>query len=66
MAKHEEYARTIAYRFYVADSLNLIPQNGHLTKHLRELYYSQQAVDHRSGDQIVVDIMKNAGLKFKE
>lgn len=66
MAKHEEYARTIAYRFYVADSLMLLPQHGaHLSKSLREVYY-HKAVDNRTGDEIAEDIIKRAGLRFKE
>lgn len=56
----------MAYRFYIADSLMVLPQHGHMTRHLREIYYKPKVVDNRSGDQIVVDVMKNAGLHFKE
>jgi hypothetical protein len=65
VAKYEEYARTIAYRFYIADSLKLIPQHGSLQKHLREIYYDKHVVDTRSGDEIAADVMARAGLSFR-
>lgn len=63
VAKYEEYSRTIAYRFYIADTLYLTPQRKGLTKRLHEIYYPVKA-DNRSGDEIAADVIKNAGLSF--
>ena len=64
-ARIDEYNREEAYRIYVTKSLQLIPQNKHLTKDYNELLKTQR-VDPRSGDEIAIDIIKRAGLTFGE
>lgn len=59
----DEYNREEAYRIYVTRSLQLAPQSKCLTKTYTELL-NPKPVDTRSGDDIVFDIMKRAGLKF--
>ena len=53
----------MAYRFYIADSLQLSVQHKYLTKTLRERLYAKPA-DNRTGDEIAMDIIKKAGLKL--
>lgn len=64
-ARIDEYNREEAYRIYVTKSLQLIPQNKHLTKDYGEIMKPQK-IDQRSGDEIAIDIMRKAGLKFGE
>jgi len=63
MARCEEYTREMAYRFYVADSLQLSVQRKHIVKSLREIIYAKPA-DKRTGDQIALDVIRAAGLKL--
>lgn len=53
----------MAYRFYVADSLQNIPQNQYTTKRLYDIIYGKEdeIID---GDEIAADIIKRAGLSF--
>ena len=53
----------MAYRFYVADSLQLSAQKRYLTKSLRDIIYKKPA-DNRTGDEILQDVFKRAGLSF--
>lgn len=53
----------MAYRFYIADSLQLSAQNKYIVKSLRDILYGEP-VDNRTGDEIVMDIIKKAGLKL--
>lgn len=55
----------MAYRYYIARSLQLIPQDKYVTMSLNELLNSKPA-DNRTGDEIVVDVMEQAGLSFGE
>lgn len=64
-ARIEEYNREEAYRIYVTKSLQLAPQNKFMKKSYDELLKPHK-VDTRSGDEIVADIIKSAGLKFGE
>jgi hypothetical protein len=61
-ARIDEFSRDEAYRIYITKSLQLIPQSKHLTKDYIELFEPQ---DERTGEDIVSDIMLNAGLKFE-
>lgn len=63
-ARFDEYQREKAYRIYVTKSLQLIPQSKYITKSFEETM-NPKKVDTRSGDQIVMDVMKLAGLKFE-
>jgi hypothetical protein len=54
----------MAYRIYVTDSLFYQAQNQHLTARYVDLL--NKKVDNRSGDEIVLDVMSKAGLRFKE
>lgn len=54
----------MAYKVYISDSLFYQAQNQRLTARYHDLL--NKKVDNRTGDEIVFDIMKNAGLRFKE
>lgn len=64
-ARIDEYNREEAYRIYVSKSLQLAPQGKWLTSSYVDILKPQE-VDTRSGDEVIVDIMKRAGLKFEE
>lgn len=63
-AKVEEYDREKAYRLYVARSLQLIPQNKYITVDFADAL-NPKKIENRSGEQITIDIIKNAGLSFE-
>lgn len=63
-ARLEEEERTWTYRFYVANSLQNIPQGKHLQSTLHDIIYNPQPVDTRTGDEIAADIIFRAGLVF--
>lgn len=63
LARIEEDSREEAYRIYVCKSLQLIPQNKCLTKDYLDILAPQE-VDPRSGDDIALDVIANAGLNF--
>lgn len=66
-ARIDDFNREEAYRIYVSKSLQLIPQNKCLQKSYSEIINeSKRERDTRSGDEIVADIMLNAGLRFEE
>ena len=66
-ARIDDYNREEAYRIYVSKSLQLIPQNKCLQKsYLEILEDSTKKQDVRSGDEIVADVIRKAGLKFEE
>lgn len=60
----EEFRRDETYRIFVTESLRLAPQ-AKISKPYRE-FVNPKKIDTRSGDQIVIDTMKKAGLKFRE
>lgn len=62
-ARIEENNREEAYRFYVTKSLQLMPQNKYITASYQDVL-TPKKIDTRSGDEIAIDIMKRAGLKF--
>ena len=59
----DEFSRDEAYRFYVTRSLQIAPRGESLVKTYHEML-KPQPVDNRSGDEIVIDIMKRAGLSL--
>lgn len=67
MSKATQQAKDTAYRVYVTDCLKLIAENtGNISLKLR--YYdiiNPKKADNRTGDEIVADIIKRAGLVVK-
>lgn len=67
-ARVNEYSREEAYRIYVTKSLQLVPQQKYMqssyTDMLKSMYKKPEP--QKSGDEIVIDIIKRAGLKFEE
>ena len=67
MSKANQQAKDTAYRVYVTDCLKLIAENtGNISLKLR--YYdiiNPKKADNRTGDEIVADIIKRAGLVVK-
>lgn len=62
-ARIDEYHREEAYRIYVTKSLQLAPQNKYVRMSYNEALKPQK-VDNRGGDEIAMDIISRAGLKF--
>ena len=54
----------MAYRIYLTDSLFYQAQNQRLTTRYADLLKPVE-VDDRDEDEIILDVMKNAGLRFK-
>lgn len=63
-ARYEQEYRDMAYRFYITNSLQNIPQNKYCTTSFSEIIKPKK-VDQRSGDEIALDVIKKAGLSFK-
>ena len=67
MSKAKQQVKDTAYRVYVTDCLKLITENtGNIS--LKSRYYDiihPKKVDARTGDEIVADIIKRAGLVVK-
>lgn len=57
--------REWTFRHYVANSLKYIPENKYIQPTLYEVL-NPQPEDDRTADEIVLDIMNRAGLKFEE
>lgn len=67
VARLEEYSREMTYRFYIANSLQNIPQGKYTTKTLYDLMYEPtEEDDEKSGDEIAFDIIMRAGLSFED
>ena len=67
MSKANQQAKDTAYRVYVTDCLKLIAENT-VNISLKSRYYDiihPKKVDERTGDEIVADIIKRAGLVVK-
>lgn len=62
-ARVEENNRDEAYRIFVTKSLQLIPQNRYITKDFKDVL-NPEKTDDRTADQIVIDVLRNAGLKI--
>ena len=71
MSKVSQQSKDTAYRVYVTDSLKLIAENtANFAKgrYMKDRYYDAirpAKEDTRTGDEIVEDIMKRAGLVIK-
>ena len=60
--KYEQ--RELAYKIYLTDTLFYQVQNQRLTT--RYIDMLNKKVDNRTGDEIVIEVMNKAGLRFKE
>ena len=65
-ARIEEEDREEAYRIYVTRSLQLIPQQGYMQNSYYDIINDNVEIDTRDGDEIAVDIIERAGLRFAE
>lgn len=64
VARYKMEQREMAYRIFVTDSLQLIPQNKYLTTRYKDSIKTKKK-DNRTGDEIAADVIKRAGLSFK-
>lgn len=62
-ARVEQENREKAYRFFVTESLRMIPQNKWIAKSYDEVLKPRK-IDRRTGDEIAASVMKAAGLRF--
>ena len=53
------------YKYYVADSLQCIPQSKYKVHSLREIM-TPANIDSRSGEEIAIDIINKAGITIME
>ena len=71
MSKVNQQAKDTAYRVYITDCLKLIAENtANISRgqYMKSRYYDvirPAKVDTRTGDEIVEDIIKRAGLVVK-
>ena len=71
MARLNERAKTEAYRIYVTDALRVVAENtarfasGNYIKARYADMIELKKQDNRTGDEIVADIIKRAGLVVK-
>ncbi len=71
MARLNERAKTEAYRIYVTDALRVVAENtarfasGNYIKARYADMIEPKKQDNRTGDEIVADIIKRAGLVVK-
>ena len=71
MSKVDQQAKDTAYRVYVTDCLKLIAENtANISRgqYMESRYYDiihPAKVDTRTGDEIVEDVIKRAGLVVK-
>ena len=54
----------MAYKIYISDTLYQYSQNQRLS--MRYIDLLKTRVDTRSGDEIAIDVINAAGLRFKE
>lgn len=62
-ARMEQERRELAYRIYVTDSLQNIPQNKFFTNRFADNIIKKKE-DTRSGDEIAADVIAQAGLSL--
>lgn len=55
----------MAYKIYISDTLYHQAQNQRLTVRFIDIL-DQKPIDNRSGDEIALDVIQKAGLRFKE
>lgn len=61
IARLDEENREMAYRIYVTQSLQNVPQNKYITKSYYDMIYPKPE-DNRSAEEIADDIIEKAGL----
>ena len=64
-ARIDKYNRDETYRIFITESLRLAPQGKYITKSYGDMFEKRQ-IDARSGDEIAMDVITNAGLTFGE
>lgn len=62
VARIEEYNREMAYRIYVTDSLQGIPQGKYTTVRFYDMLYSKEEEEEKTAEEIVQDVVQKAGL----
>ena len=62
MTRYSKEYRDVAYKMYVTDSLQLNVQNKYLTSRYYDIINTNKVIDNRSADEIVLDVILNAGL----
>lgn len=62
LARAKERRRDYAYRIYISDSLFYQSQQKRLDIRWEDMIKPRK-VEHRTGEQIVADVIKSAGLK---
>lgn len=65
VASYESHIDDLKYRHYVANSLQNIPQGKWITASFNDVL-NPKPIDNRSGDEIVLDMIKKHGLHPKE
>ena len=64
-AKIKEHNQTLAYRFYIAETLYHQAEGNRIIQRLPDIYYPKPK-DDRDGDDIAIDIISALGLKIEE
>ena len=64
-ARIEENDREDAYRILISKNLQLSPQGKFLDLNYTDIIQPEKKEDRRSGDEIALDIIQRAGLKFE-
>lgn len=62
LARFKKESIDKAYRIFVTDALDYIPQNKYHTTRFADIVYFKNE-DTRTGDEIALDVIKKAGLK---
>ena len=68
VARYKTYQREVAYRIYVTDCLRMMAENtarfakGTYVKKRYADFLQKPAKDNRTGEEIVADVVKKAGL----
>lgn len=71
MAKYKEKQGVEAYRVYMSDTLSLLArgfmkEGTEYPRYYSLLHPDKNKQDNRTGDEIFLDVMNKAGLKFEE
>lgn len=64
MARLEQDVKETAFRNYVTDSLQILPQRKYIAKRYAELV-DFTSKDTRSGDEIAAEVIEKAGLTIE-
>lgn len=63
-ARFEDYNEDFIYKLYIADSINLIPDQKKLVERFINILHPK-IEDNRSGDDIALEVIKDLGLRMK-